>query len=427
MDPISSDKITLAILATAAFSILAWDHCLLIGVDYQVFRRIRQSWRNPRHWMFFFLRYSGLAALFSDMFLSTARHQHCHLASEAFRVFYISTMLAFCGLVSLRVAVIWDYHADVVSGLGILGVSVVGLWVATATQVKVHSEPTFLGSPCSLQPFPTWFSASYVVALAFNLAALSLAAIDTFGKPSSTERDMRQELRLLAFLIVCVAASAAALAIFALDSGQQTSKQIASGFFILMTVSMGSRIFITFAPTELNGPIVVSFGRSFGQSSRNVDSDPSWGSPSTINQSAIRSLPHSSITKPSTRTGTTRPGSLATSESHMLPLIASLNPLPPRRHNPLSPSVAMSNDGDDLRGQDAYLRSTTTDFATDTITPAIVSMPRPRAYRPLPVPPILPASKAETGTESSSGTLLSTIVPNKKRNKLSDAQSGWIE
>lgn len=76
------------------------------------------------------LRYTGLAALLANMVMTSVRHHHCDMASEAHWVFYVLLMIAFCTLVTLRVSAIWKYHPDVVCALGILGLAVVGLWVS---------------------------------------------------------------------------------------------------------------------------------------------------------------------------------------------------------------------------------------------------------------------------------------------------------
>ncbi|KAJ3560458.1 hypothetical protein NP233_g10826 [Leucocoprinus birnbaumii] len=430
----SSEKVT---LGTPPLSLRRWHFRSLPGTIVYVQVSIIKSsgeYRNrgeiPVTGCAYCVLSSGDARSTSGSADLAVSHQHCQSASKAFRVFYIFTMCAFCSMVSLRVGTMWDYHVDVAYISSSQNDKLKDkIKVAVATQIKPYYDPTFLGSNCSLRPFPTWFSAYFVAALIFNITALSLTAFHTIVKSADAEKDMRQEFRLLAFLIVCIAASAAILIIFALGPSQQISKQIASGFFILIHVSMGSRIFLTFSPVELNGPIIVSFGNSaVGPSRRIADSDPSWGSPSTINQSAIRSFPYSSTTKPSSRAGPTRPISLATSESHMVPLTASLSP-PPPRHYPLDTPISMSGTsslegGDGKRETDAFLVPAA---GPVTAAPAVTVLPaKPRAYRPLPVPPVASVQIPRNAVDSSEA-LTSTILSTKKRNKLTDVQSGWME
>ncbi|KAF9443860.1 hypothetical protein P691DRAFT_787418 [Macrolepiota fuliginosa MF-IS2] len=433
MDQTPAEKITLllsnhtlAILATVSLSILAWDHCLLLPVESQVYISLKKCWNDPRPWLFILLRYMGLGSLLANVFLSSVRHDNCRLASGMFRAFYVLLMAIFCALVTLRISILWKYHADVMSTLVLFGLAVTGLWVAVSTETKPFYQPNVLfGSNCALQPFPSWHSSAYAAALVFNLAAFLLGSVKILRKQSGPGRGVRRDSRILVFLIVCIAASAAMLVVTALGSDQQVSKQATSGFFILLVASMGSRIHLTFEAAELRAPLFKSpqrLVRGDLTSYTGVEQ-----SPSTINQS-IMTFPASSIAKVTTVTST------PSSNSYM-PLSTSLNS--PPHHQP---SMSLASN-DDLHPINPPIPSNgivpsrsaapTLAHQTSASTMAFVSP----VQSPRPLPPIPQVRKERASSLIGQGVNLAPVrrahsasrSPGKRTKKLADMQSGWID
>lgn len=314
--------------------------------------------------------------------------------------------------------------------------------IAVAARTKAFSQPnTLLGSNCALQPFPAWFSSTYAAALAFNLAAFGLACMDILAK-SDADRDKRRDLGLLTYLVVCVAASAAILVIAALGYDQQVNKQAASGIFILLIVSMGSRIHLTFRVTELNTPLLSSSQRasqslSFPSLSWRQDS-------STINQSGMSFVGSSTGKAVTTTSSPSIHGtSIGTSYPHMSPFEASRS-LPQPHHNP---SISATSAGSSSHSYSPPPRGGVLTPESQSRTPHSAAPMTPqtsvstttfnspilfRGAEPLPTIPTAMNPQATNrnvkhGTPSNRDTPSTSRSPGKRHKKLSDMQSGWID
>lgn len=291
---------------------------------------------------------------------------------------------------------------------------------------------------CALRPFPSWFSSTYAAALAFNLTAFSLAAAEILVKSSDANRDMRKDVRLLALLIACTAASVAILIVSAMGPEQQSNKQAASGFFVLIIVSMGSRIGLTFRSGEQNRLL-------FTPTKTPSYTFRSWGqNTSTINQSGITSVPGElTVTKPTTASSHT--DSISTNGSHFPPFGASLSP-PPARHQPSnsstsastqqthspSPSGGASSAAGSIGGHQH--RATNSSILMSPQPSTTTASNSPILFRVEQSLPNTSGSRQATRSgarrevdSSGKGSRSNSRSPGRRHKKLPDMQSGWID
>lgn len=214
---------------------------------------------------FILLRYSGILATLPSLFFSAVQSQHCQAAvitSQVGAVLVVaSSGIIFC----YRIFAIWNSNKLVQGLVTFMFLVMMACWVscavvlcytpllksirqiAVATQYDaITGSSTPFGTNCQMQPVVSWAPISYASSVAFDSVVLGLTLAKlrpniTMAKSAVGRQIFRDTLM---YFILTAATNIAVLSIQSLDSSHSMIKPTAIPFSTLMTVTMGSRVYL---------------------------------------------------------------------------------------------------------------------------------------------------------------------------------------
>lgn len=213
---------------------------------------------------FIVLRYSAFLATFPALFLTYIANNHCQTAF-IFTQVGIVLVVASSGIVFAFYALaVWDNNIIISSILVTLYAIMVGCWVCilhinlvlsslistgqTAVITQYHAVTGLsvpFGSNCQIPPGVPWAPISYSSSVTFDVAVLVLVFLKLIvRRAQQSDFEYRTHSRVLAFLLITTITTITVLMIQALGSDFDLAKRSSAPFVIIITVAMGSRVFV---------------------------------------------------------------------------------------------------------------------------------------------------------------------------------------
>ncbi|KAG6819466.1 hypothetical protein H0H93_011599 [Arthromyces matolae] len=216
-----------------------------------------------------------------------------------------------------RVMGVWGADHKIVGGIvGGLWIIMVAGWIAVATQLNaITGTGGPFGSNCTFHTFVPWTSLSQGLSFLYTLAILVLMLLKIKEQQEQPSIFLRRIYRDSLILIsIATGANLTILIIHCLGSEYQLEKQVSLSFSVLLSATMGARIFLILriAPTvssTTTGRVPVSTHFQFVNTvTQRVDNDkPSYLSPgrspafvdldTKISPSSYTSSPQTTIQK----------------------------------------------------------------------------------------------------------------------------------
>ncbi|PSR83536.1 hypothetical protein PHLCEN_2v5690 [Hermanssonia centrifuga] len=239
--------VTIAITVAVAMAVIGWDYMVLLPEEIALYMNFdKKLWRTPTAWLFVALRYSAFIATVPSLFFTSVQNQHCQAAvviSTLGGVLVVaSSGLIFC----YRVFAFWHENRIVYGTVLLFYAGMLGCWIAVAVHYKAITGPTTpFGSNCQMEPIVSWAPISYASSVVFDsvVLALTLAKVHSSSMPRSNlgEQISRDNI---AYFTLATATNIAVLSIQALGSAHDMIKPAAVPFSTVMTVAMGSRVYL---------------------------------------------------------------------------------------------------------------------------------------------------------------------------------------
>ncbi|KAG5643502.1 hypothetical protein DXG03_000743 [Asterophora parasitica] len=239
----------------------------------------KKIWRAPPTWFFVILRYSGILATLPSLFFTSIQSQHCQVAVVTSQVGVVLVVASSGGIFCYRVFAIWNGSKIVKAAVSFMFLVMLGCWISVATQYEaITGPPTPFGSNCQMLPIVSWAPISYASSVAFDTVVLVLTLAKLHGNLATTKSRVGKQIyrdNLVYFLLTAVT-NITVLTIQGLGPQHDMIKPTAVPFSTLMTVTMGSRVFLNlklFDQRQQNAaasiPLSVSSSSSKNSSSHN--------------------------------------------------------------------------------------------------------------------------------------------------------------
>ncbi|RDB19402.1 hypothetical protein Hypma_013481 [Hypsizygus marmoreus] len=245
---LQSSLITIGITVAVAFAVVVWDYFAQLPDEIALYRtRDKKIWYAPATWFFVVLRYSGILATLPSLFFTSVQSQHCQVAVVTSQVGAVLVVASSGAIFCYRVFAIWSDVKIVQAGVSFMFLVMLGCWIAVATQYEaITGPPTPFGSNCQMLPIVTWAPISYASSVAFDTVVLVLTLARLHGNLATTKSKVGKQIyrdNLVYFLLTAVT-NITVLSIQALGPSHDLIKPTAVPFSTLMTVTMGSRVFL---------------------------------------------------------------------------------------------------------------------------------------------------------------------------------------
>ncbi len=204
-------------------------------------------------------------ATIPSLFFTSVQSQHCQAAvvlSTLGGVLVVaSSGMIFC----YRVLAIWHENRLVYGIVFFFYATMLACWVgvrlcfkelkhpshhivqiAVAVHYKaINGPPTPFGSNCQLQPIVSWAPISYASSVAFDTVVLALTLAKLHGRTMPRSHIGEQLSRdNITYFLLATATNIAVLSVQALGSAHDMIKPTAVPFATVMTVAMGSRVYL---------------------------------------------------------------------------------------------------------------------------------------------------------------------------------------
>ncbi|GLB43620.1 hypothetical protein LshimejAT787_1401320 [Lyophyllum shimeji] len=240
--------VTIAITVAVAFGVVLWDYFAQLPDEIALYSSAdKKIWRAPATWFFVILRYSGIVATFPSLFFTSIQSQHCQAAVVTSQVGAVLVVASSGIIFCYRVFAIWSGVKIVQAAVGLMFLVMLGCWVAVATQYHaVTGPPTPFLSNCQMLPIVQWAPISYASSVAFDTVVLIFTLAKLHGNLATTKSKVGRQIyrdNLVYFLLTAVT-NITVLTIQALGPSFDMIKPTAVPFSTLMTVTMGSRVFL---------------------------------------------------------------------------------------------------------------------------------------------------------------------------------------
>ncbi|KAH8119477.1 hypothetical protein DFH11DRAFT_448323 [Phellopilus nigrolimitatus] len=240
-------EVTIAIVTAVVVGIIIWDYLSLLPNEIALYRsQDKKTWRTPTTWFFVILRYSGLLAMIPSLFFSSVQTNHCVAAVVLTQVGAILAVASSGIIFCYRVFAIWSNNRRIVIVVLLAYTFMLVCWIAVATQNKAITGPaTPVFSNCLLFPVVPWAPLNLAASVAFDTLVLVLSLTKLSGTLAASSRVGRQiyQGNLMYFVIVTVT-NIIVLIFQALGQSGTFLKPLALPFNTLMTVTMGSRVYL---------------------------------------------------------------------------------------------------------------------------------------------------------------------------------------
>ncbi|KAF5385015.1 hypothetical protein D9615_001025 [Tricholomella constricta] len=240
--------VTIAITVAVAFGIVIWDYFTQLPNEIALYSATdKKIWRAPATWFFIILRYSGILATLPSLFFTSIQSQHCQAAVVTSQVGAVLVVLSSGVIFCYRVFAIWNGSRIVQAAVSFMFLAMITCWVAVATQyAAITGPPTPFGSNCQMLPIVSWAPISYASSVAFDTLVVVLTLAKLHGNLATTKSRVGKQIyrdNLVYFLLTAVT-NITVLTIQGLGPRYDMIKPTAVPFSTLMTVTMGSRVFL---------------------------------------------------------------------------------------------------------------------------------------------------------------------------------------
>lgn len=239
---------TIAITVAVAFGVVLWDYCVQLPDEIALYRtKDKAIWRAPATWFFVILRYSGLLATFPALFFTSLQSGHCQFAASISQAGAVLVVISSGAIFCYRVFAIWSGNNIVKGIVGIFYLIMVASWIAAATQFRaINGPPTPYLSNCQPLPIVAWAPISYSSSVAFDTIVLIFTLFKLHGNLATTKSKVGKQIYRdnLGYFLLTTVTNITVLSIQALGPQHALLKPTAVPFSTLMTVTMGSRVFL---------------------------------------------------------------------------------------------------------------------------------------------------------------------------------------
>ncbi|KAF8183688.1 hypothetical protein BJ912DRAFT_976149 [Pholiota molesta] len=218
----------LALSSAVAFGIVVWDYFQLLPEERSLYDNLRgPEWHSPAPWAFILLRYSSIVSALCSILYSSVKIHSCQIAlsigQAASVVVVASSGILFC----CRLEVMWDYRRIPLAIYSTTSIIMTLSWIAVATQNKITAGGLNLpfGTNCQFERLSEWTPISYALSTAFTclIFGMALWKVITTGT---------------------MVASVGVLVVYSVEMPTDLLKRTSAPYFILILMSMGSRIFL---------------------------------------------------------------------------------------------------------------------------------------------------------------------------------------
>ncbi|KAF9446746.1 hypothetical protein P691DRAFT_776622 [Macrolepiota fuliginosa MF-IS2] len=241
--------IRIAITASVAFGVITWDYFIQLPSELALYRaKEKNIWTAPATWWFIVLRYSGIVAALPALFFTAAQSDFCQVPVSISAAGAILTVASSGAIFWYRVRALWSGSRFVSAVTGFFYIVMVGCWITVSTQFRSDTGPhTPFLSNCQLHPVAPWAPMSYASSVAFDSCVLVFTLAKFHGNFSASRSKVGRQVyndNLLYFFLM-TAANITVLSIQAQrDPKFNLIKPAAVPFSTLMTVTMGTRVFL---------------------------------------------------------------------------------------------------------------------------------------------------------------------------------------
>ncbi|THH29960.1 hypothetical protein EUX98_g4224 [Antrodiella citrinella] len=245
---LQGQAVTIAITVAVVTSILLWDYFSLLGDEIASYRGDGGKWwQSPGTWSFIILRYAGIIAMVPSLFFTSVQSAHCQAAVSLSQVGAILAVAASGAIFSFRVSALWNGNSVVRGVVALMYCLMISCWIAVGSKYAADQGPaTPFGSNCQMRPIVSWAPISFASTVAFDTVVLFLTLAKIHVNFSVTSSQVGQQIyrdNVMYFLITTVT-NVVVLAIESLGSEHAMIKPTAVPFSTLMTVTMGSRVYL---------------------------------------------------------------------------------------------------------------------------------------------------------------------------------------
>ncbi|KAG5636305.1 hypothetical protein H0H81_008476 [Sphagnurus paluster] len=245
---LQGNLVKIAITVAVAFAIILWDYFAQLPDEIALYStKDKKIWRAPPTWFFVILRYSGIIATLPSLFFTSIQSQYCQVAVTTSQVGAVLVVASSGGIFCYRVLAIWNGVKVVQALVALMFLAMMTCWIAVATQYSAITGPaTAFGSNCQMRPIVSWAPISYASSVAFDTVVLLLTLAKLHGNLATTKSRVGKQIyrdNLVYFLLTAVT-NITVLSIQALGAEYDQIKPTAVPFSTLMTVTMGTRVFL---------------------------------------------------------------------------------------------------------------------------------------------------------------------------------------
>ncbi|KAF9446029.1 hypothetical protein P691DRAFT_829168 [Macrolepiota fuliginosa MF-IS2] len=246
---VQAHLIRIAITTSAAFSVIVWDYFIQLQSELALYRaKDKNIWKAPVTWWFIILRYSGIIAALPALFFTATQDGFCQVPVSASSAGAVLTVASSGAIFWYRVRALWSGSKFVSGVAGFFYVAMVACWIAVSTQFRgdTGTHTPYL-SNCQLHPVAPWAPMSYGSSVAFDTCVLVFTLAKFHGRLSASKSGVGRRVyndNLLYFFLT-TAANITVLSIQAQPNPKfDFIKPAAVPFSTLMTVTMGTRVFL---------------------------------------------------------------------------------------------------------------------------------------------------------------------------------------
>ncbi|OSD07964.1 hypothetical protein PYCCODRAFT_1430150 [Trametes coccinea BRFM310] len=244
---LEGQAVTIAITTAVAFGVIVWDYFVLLPDELALYtNKDAKLLRAPTTAFFILLRYSGILATLPSLFFTSVQSQHCQVAVILSQIGAVLAVFSSGALFSFRVYAMWYGSKAITALVALVYATMIACWIAVATQYNATTgPPTPFGSNCVMHPIARWAPISYGSSVLFDTTILLLTLGKLPRKLTHKSTVGRQIFRdTLMYFAITTVTNIVVLSIQSLGDAHATLKPTAVPFSTVMTVTMGSRVYL---------------------------------------------------------------------------------------------------------------------------------------------------------------------------------------
>ncbi|KAF5359576.1 hypothetical protein D9756_003162 [Leucocoprinus leucothites] len=269
---------SIAITTSVAFGVVIWDYFVQLPSEIALYTAKEKTlWKAPATWWFVVLRYSGILATLPALFFTATQSTLCQVPVSVSQVGAVLTVASSGAIFWYRVRALWNGSLVVSIIAGIFYFIMVGSWIAVASQFRASTgPPTPFLSNCQLHPIASWSPLSYASSVAYDTVVLILTLAKFHGSVMTAKSNIGKQVykdNLLYFALMS-ATNVTVLSFQALGPSFALLKPAVVPFSTLMTVTMGTRVFLNLRLFNLRQQQGSTFSSSLPLSAHGQYSNP---------------------------------------------------------------------------------------------------------------------------------------------------------